>query len=224
MVLFCLLSISMQAEFQKATLFFENGTVKEGFAKMTKSSDSKIKFKLTLKSDVEKILSTELKKIVFDNYDGSTTVVEKLFINKAKGENGVKKSKKQYWLYVLYSNGIKIAANAVDSMLRYNAISGTSSGMGGALMLYVGKENEDGVYFVFLLEDMMSINIGMDRSVRKRCAFLFKDCSKFIEEVNKENFKKPTLINKLIELYENNNCNKPVKKEAPVKQEAPEKK
>ncbi|MGA9638492.1 hypothetical protein, partial [Flavobacterium sp.] len=196
--------------FVKATLTYENGTVKEGFVEMVEATDSKVKFRATEKGDTEKILSSELKKIVFNHDDGSTSIAEKLFINKVKGEDEVKKSKKQYWLYVVYSHGIKIAVDIAISTFRYNAISGTSTGMGGATMLHVGKEKDDGVYFVFPLEDMMSINIGMDRSVRKRCAFLFKDCPKFLEAVNNENFKKPTLINRLIELYETNNCNKPV--------------
>jgi hypothetical protein len=43
--------------------------------------------------------------------------------------------------------------------------------------------------------------------------FYLKIVQSFTAAVNVENFKKNTLINKLIELYENNNCNKPVQVE-----------
>ncbi|NRS88964.1 hypothetical protein HNQ02_001884 [Flavobacterium sp. 7E] len=216
-VLFCLMSISMQAKFIKATLTFENGTTKEGFAEMVEINDSKVKFRLTEKGDTEKILSEGLKKIAYIDSEGNITIAERLFIKTDKGEKGIKQTDKKYWLYVVYSKGIKLAVDIAVSTLRYNPSNGTSTGMGGGTILYMGKEKEDGVFFVFYLSDMMSVNVGMDKSVRKHCDLLFKDCPKFLAAVNAENFKKNTLINKLIELYETNDCNKPIKVEAPKK-------
>ena len=107
----------------------------------------------------------------------------------------------------MYSNGIKLAVDIAQSTFRYNAINGTSTGSGGGTLLYIGKEKEDAVFFVYQLSNQISINIGMDKLVRRHCELLFKDCPAFLEAVNKENFKKNTLINRLIELYETNNCN-----------------
>jgi hypothetical protein len=81
----------------------------------------------------------------------------------------------------------------------------------------MGNEKEDGVFYVYYLSSMLSVNINMDKAVRNHSELLFKSCPKFIEAVNAENFKKNTLINKLIELYETNNCNKTVNVESPKK-------
>ena len=206
--LLCLVSFTMQAKYYEATLTFENGTIKKGFAEMVEIQDSKVKFRLEEKGDTEKILSTDLKKIEYTDKDGNKYIAERLFIYTDKGENGIKKRPDKYWLYVVYSNGIRLVTDALQSTFRYNPSNGTSTGSGGATMLYMGKEKEDAVFFVFMLSSMMSVNVGMDKSVRRHSELLFKDCPAFLEAVNKENFKKNTLMNRLIELYETNNCNK----------------
>lgn len=206
----CLVSFTMQAKYYEAVLTFENGTVKKGFAEMVEIQDSKVKFRLTEKGDTEKILSEDLKKIEYTDKDGNKYEADRLFIHTDKGEKGIKKGTKKYWLYVVYSNGIKLVTDALQSTFRYNPSNGTTTGAAGATLFYLGKEKEDGVFFVFMLSSMNSINIGMDKSVRKHCELLFKDCPSFLEAVNKENFKKTTLMNRLIELYETNNCNKKV--------------
>ena len=219
-ILLCLICFSVQAKYYKAVLTLENGTTKSGFAEMVEMGDSKVKFRLTEKGDTEKILSEELKKIEYTEEE-NLFVAERLFIHTDKGEKGIKQGTKKYWLYVAYSNGIKLAVDVYRSTLRYNAINGTTTGAGGGTVLYMGKEKEDGVFFIFYLSDMMSVNVGMDKAVRRHAELLFKDCPKFLEAVNAENFKKPTLANRLVELYETNNCNKPAK--APAKTEVKKK-
>jgi hypothetical protein len=207
----------MQAKFIKATLTFENGSTKEGFAEMVQMNDSKVKFRLTEKGEIEKIISEDLKKIIYTNDDGRISIAEQLFINTDKGEKGIKKTDKKYWLYVVYSRGIKLAVDFEVSTFSYNPKNGTSTGSGGGTILYMGNEKEDGVFYVYYLSSMLSVNINMDKAVRNHSELLFKSCPKFIEAVNAENFKKNTLINKLIELYETNNCNKTVNVESPKK-------
>jgi len=209
--LLCLVSFTMQAKYYEAVLTFENGTVKKGFAEMVEIQDSKVKFRLTEKGDTEKILSDDLKKIEYTDKDGNKYEANRLFIHTDKGENGIKKGTKKHWLYVVYSNGIKLVTDSLQSTFKYNPSNGTTTGAAAATLLYLGKEKEDGVFFVFMLSSMNSINVGMDKSVRKHCDLLFKDCPAFLEAVNKENFKKATLMNRLIELYETNNCNKKAK-------------
>lgn len=216
-LLVCLISFTMQAKYYEAVLTFENGTVKKGFAEMVEIQDSKVKFRATEKGDTEKILSTELKKIEYTDKDGNKYEADRLFIHKDKGEDGIKKGTEKYWLYVIYSNGIKVATDVLQSTFRYNPSNGTTTGAAGATLLYLGKEKEDGVFFVYMLSSMNSVNIGMDKSVRRHCELLFKDCPTFLTAVNNEDFKKKTLINKLIELYEKNNCNK--KESKPVHKE-----
>ncbi len=207
-LLLCLVSLTMQAKYYEAVLTYENGTVKKGFAEMVEIQTSKVKFRLTEKGDTEKILSTDLKKIEYTDKDGSKYEANRLFINKDKGEDGIKKGTEKYWLYIVYSNGIKLATDLVKSTFSYNPSKGTSTGSGSGTMLYMGKENEDGIFFIYFLSDMMSVNVGMDKIVRRHCELLFKDCPAFLTAVNTENFKKPTLTNRLIELYETNNRNK----------------
>lgn len=221
-LLICLISFTMQAKYYKAVLTLENGTTKSGFAKMVEIGDSKVKFRLTEKGNDEKILSSEIKKIEYFEKENSF-VAERLFFHKNKEEKGVKKGTKKHWLYVIYSDGIKLAVDVGQSTLRYNAFKGTSTGSAGGTSLYIGKEKEDGVFFVFYLSDMKSVNIGMDKSVRKQCKLLFNDCPKFLEAVNAENFKKPTLKNRLVELY-NNNCNNPTKAKTEVNKKKNQKK
>lgn len=198
----------MQAKYYEAVLTFENGTVKKGFAELVEINSSKVKFRLTEKGDTEKILSEELKKVEYVDKDGNKYEAERLFVLQDKGEKGVKKSSDKYWLYVIYSKGIKLTVDALQSTLRYNAATGTSTGSGGGTMLYMGKEKEDGVFYVYMLSAMMSVNVGMDKAVRNIAGIQFKDCPAFLEAVNKENFKKNTLAGRIIELYETNNCNK----------------
>ncbi|MFH7012094.1 hypothetical protein ACHRV5_09475 [Flavobacterium sp. FlaQc-52] len=206
--LFCLISFTMQAKYYEAVLTFENGTVKKGFAELVEINSSKVKFRLTEKGDTEKILSEELKKVEYVDKDGNKYEAERLFVLQDKGEKGVKKSSDKYWLYVIYSKGIKLTVDALQSTLRYNPATGTSTGSGGGTMLYMGKEKEDGVFYVYMLSAMMSVNVGMDKAVRNIAGIQFKDCPAFLEAVNKENFKKNTLAGRIIELYETNNCNK----------------
>lgn len=208
--LFCLISFTMQAKYYEAVLTFENGTVKKGFAELVEMNSSKVKFRLAEKGDTEKILSEELKRVEYVDKDGNKYEAERLFILQDKGEKGVKKSSDKYWLYVVYSNGIKLTVDALQSTLRYNPGTGTTTGSGGGTMLYMGKEKEDGVFYVYMLSAMMSVNVGMDKAVRNISGIQFKDCPAFLEAVNKENFKKNTLANRIIELYEANNCNKKV--------------
>jgi hypothetical protein len=198
----------MQAKYYEAVLTFENGTVKKGFAELVEINSSKVKFRLTEKGDTEKILSEELKKVEYVDKDGNKYEAERLFVLQDKGEKGVKKSSDKYWLYVIYSKGIKLTVDALQSTLRYNPATGTSTGSGGGTMLYMGKEKEDGVFYVYMLSAMMSVNVGMDKAVRNIAGIQFKDCPAFLEAVNKENFKKNTLAGRIIELYETNNCNK----------------
>ncbi|KLT71565.1 hypothetical protein AB674_00405 [Flavobacterium sp. ABG] len=198
----------MQAKYYEAVLTFENGTVKKGFAELVEINSSKVKFRLTEKGDTEKILSKELKKVEYVDKDGNKYEAERLFVLQDKGEKGVKKSSDKSWLYVIYSKGIKLTVDALQSTLRYNPATGTSTGSGGGTMLYMGKEKEDGVFYVYMLSAMMSVNVGMDKAVRNIAGIQFKDCPAFLEAVNKENFKKNTLAGRIIELYETNNCNK----------------
>lgn len=207
-LLLCLLCFTVQAKYYKAVLTFQDGTVKNGFAEMVEMQDSKVKFRLSEKGDTEKIVSDDLKKIEYTDDEQNQYIAERLFLHTDKGEKGIKLGTKKYWLYIAYSNGLKIAADVTQSTYRYNAANGTSTGASGGVSLFMGKEKEDGVFFIFYLSDMMSVNVGMDKSVRSHCALLVKDCPKFIEAVNAENFKKATLANRLIELYEKNNCNK----------------
>lgn len=207
-LLLCLISFTMQAKYYEAVLTFENGTVKKGFAELVEINSSKVKFRLTEKGDTEKILSEELKKVEYVDKDGNKYQAERLFVLQDKGEKGVKKSSDKSWLYVIYANGIKLTVDALQSTFRYNPVNGTSTGSGGGTMLYMGKEKEDGVYFVYMLSAMMSVNVGMDKAVRNISSLQFKDCPAFLEAVNAENFKKNTLANRIIELYEKSNCNK----------------
>ena len=223
-ILFCFVSFTMQAKFIKATLFLENGSIKEGFSEMVEINDTKVKFRFTRKGETEKIVSEDLKKIIYTDDNGGISIAEKLYINVDKGEKGIKKFGKKYWLYVVYSHGIKLVVDIANSTFIYNAIKGTSTGSGGGTILYMGNENDASVFFVYYLSSMVSVNIGMDKAIRKNCELLFKNCPKFIAAVNAENFKKNTLINKLIELYENSNCNKPVQVETSKKERIKKKK
>lgn len=194
-------------KFIEATLTYNNGTTKKCFAEKVDMNYSKVKFKLTEKGTTEEVMSDELKKIEYIEKEGGKSIAERLYLYKDKEKSGIKKVEKK-WFYLLYSNGLKLASNYSSSTLRYNAGNGTSSGSGGETYIHIGRENEDGVFFLYVLSDMMSVNVGLDKSVRKNCELLFKDCPAFLTAVNEEKFKKNTLITRLVELYETNNCNK----------------
>ena len=199
-------------KYNQAVLTFEDGTVKKGFAEMVDMPFAKIKFRSTEKGDTEMILSDELKKVDYIDKEGNKYEAVRLYFNKDKGEKGIKKGEK-VWVYLLYNNGMKLASSRSASTFRYNPSNGTSTGSGGSTMVFIGKENEDGIFYLYSLEDQISINTGMDKAVEKNCELLFKNCPKFLEAIKAENFKKNTLINRLIELYEASDCNKLIKVE-----------
>ena len=208
--LLCLVCFSVQAKYYKAVLTLEDGSAKKGFAEMVEWSDSKVKFKLEEKGDTEKILSTSLKKIEYTGDEKNVFIAERLYIQTDKGEKGVKISPEKYWLYVVYSKGIKLAVNVYQSTQIFNANTGMTKGQAGGRSFYLGKEKEDAIFFICFISDMNSTTIGMDKSVRKHCSLLFKDCPKFIEVVNAEDFKQASLMSRIVELYEEHNCNKSV--------------
>jgi hypothetical protein len=203
-------------KYEKAVLTYVNGDVVKGYAEVADAFYSKIKFKQTEKGKVESVVSDDLKKIEYVDKDGKEYVAERLYKYVDKGAKGVIK-KDKLWLFVAYSNGMKLAILRSGSGYVYNGSTGTSTGSGASTGLFMGKDKEDGVFFVYDLSDQMSINVGLDKSVRKHCDLLFKDCPKFLEAVHAENFKKNTLANSLVELYETNDCNKPVVVATPKK-------
>lgn len=202
--------------YEKAVVTYGNGDVVKGYVELVDPFYTKIKFKQTEKGNVQSLVSDDIKKIEYTDKDGTEFLAERLFRYVDKGDKGIVK-KEKLWLFTVYSKGMKLAVARASSTFSYNANTGTSVGSGPSTGLYMGKDSEDGVFFVFDLSDQTSINIGMDKSVRKHCNLLFKDCPKFLAAINAENFKKNTLINKLIELYETNDCNKPVVVATPKK-------
>lgn len=207
-LLLCLLCFTVQAKYYKAVLTFQDGTVKNGFAEMVEMQDSKVKFRLSEKGDTEKIVSDDLKKIEYTDDEQNQYIAERLFLHTDKGEKGIKLGTKKYWLTVVYSNGIKLGVDVVEPSYAPTGAHGARIPVGGGVSFFMGKEKEDGVFYVCYLSSMMSINIGMDKSVKRHSELLFKDCPAFLTAVNSEDFKKGNLINNIIELYEKNNCNK----------------
>lgn len=203
-------------KYNQAVITYDNGKEKKGYAEMVDMFYTKVKFKSTESGETEILEDSNMKKINYIDKDGNHYLAERLYYNKDKGDKGIKKGDK-IWFYTNYSNGIKIVSSSNASTFKYNAGNGTSTGDGGSTSVFIGKGNEDGVFYVFDLSNQMSINVGLDKSVRANCELLFKDCPKFIEAVNKENFKKQTMVNRLIELYETNGCNKPAKVTTPKK-------
>lgn len=196
--------------YEKAIITYGNGNVVKGYAELVDPFYSKIKFKQTEKGSVQSLVSDDIKKIEYTDKDGKELLAERLFKYVDKGDKGIVK-KDKLWLFTVYSKGMKLAVLRSPSTFSYNGNTGTSTGVGSSTGLFMGKVSEDGVFFVYDLSDQISINIGMDKTVRKYCDLLFKDCPKFLAAVNAENFKKNTLISKLIELHETNDCNKLVK-------------
>lgn len=200
-------SLFTKIKYNEAIITYNDGNVKKGYAEMVDISYKNVKFRSTENGDTEILADDNIKKIEYVDQDGNKFLAEKLYHNKDKGEKGVKKGER-IWLYVLYSNGIKLVANRSISTFKYNAVNGTSSGTGGSTTIFIGKEKEDGVFYLYDLMDQISVNVGLNKYVRKNCEFLFKDCPEFIQAVNAENFKKDTVVNRLIELYEDSGCNK----------------
>jgi hypothetical protein len=200
--------------YEKAVITYGNGDVVKGYVEMVDPFYSKIKFKQTEKGTVQSLISDDIKKIEYTDKEGKELLAERLFKYVDKGDKGIVK-KEKLWLFTVYSKGMKLAISRSLSNSSYNG--STVSASAPSIGLYMGKDSEDGVFFIYDISEQMSINVGLDKMVRKHTDLLFKSCPKFLAAVNAENFKKNTLINKLIELYEINDCNKPVKVEAPKK-------
>lgn len=205
-LLLLMATMSVNAKFLPALLTYEDGSTKSGFVDLPKLTDKTVDFKATEDGAKEKLLSSDLKSIKFTREDGEIIFAESLFILTNKKEKGIKKTDKKYWLYTIYSDGMKIAVDVVQSTFKNNPNGGSPTGSAGATVAYIAKENDDSVFMLGYLSDMVSINLNMDNLVREGCEYLFKDCPSFIQAVNAENFKKPTLVNRVIELYVNNNC------------------
>ena len=199
--------LNAKTKFKKATLTLENGTTLEGYTKLVSSATRKIEFRETEEAKSTFMLFKEVKEIVYVFEDGSTSIARK-FHFLSENKKGTKKSKKKYWYYVKYDNGLIIAVEHVPAMYgSYPNGGGMYLVRGSSTDYHVSKEGEDGVYFLASLSTGgLSLSIGMkkylNKVIPKTFKILFGDNDAFIKAIEDEDFNEDSYISRLIELYE----------------------
>lgn len=193
-------------KYKNATIYFRDGTVKEGLGKIT-LLDDKIKFKANKKADKEIYDYRELDKITFKEKKEDKTYQYKIFKKK-----NVKKP--QYPLleievignFSLFSKEVTYTASTPGFGGHSFSVGGNSfstPATGGFnysntyKVYYITKKNSDEVYFIF---DKKILGGKFIKSARK----YFEDCPLLVEKINSKEFKRNDII-EIIEFY-NKNC------------------
>ena len=172
------------------TLFFKDGTVKEGFVKFT--AFSKIKFKASKKSKWSKYDFSTFSKIEIMEEGELTTYVEIL----ARGNNGpqiVKELVKgKITLYHLSTVGTSMVMNPATG-----ASSSPSFTSYNIKNLYVKREQEK-------VATHLGSNQLFTKNFKKAASEFFKDCSVLVVKIQQKEFKKRD-IEKIVKFY-NEEC------------------
>jgi hypothetical protein len=203
-----LFSVLGHAKFNKAILYMQDGTKKNGLAEMVENSDSKVIFKTDEKAKKEKIASDLIKKIEFTDDDKNEFMAERLYLTSANAFTGkFSKSKEKKWFYIIYDRDIKVGCTDFAGTIKYNTSKGSTSGQFGDTTYYFGKKKGDELYFGYLKSSAgIAVHTQTESNIKKMSKEAFAGCPKLIAAIEKEDFKTKTALEQLIFLFERNKC------------------
>lgn len=202
-----LFSSTLQAKYLRATLFMENGVIKKGLAEKVQSTDSKVNFKTDDGSKIEKIASREIKRIEFEDADGTTYIAENLYAVTANILSGkFSRSSKKKWFYMIYDKNARIGYITETGSNRPNA-GGTSRVITyGNTAYFFGKKDSEELVFGYSESSGSNLAVGTDSLIRKMAAEAFGDCPQIMDAIPKTDFSQTQAIDQLKAIFEHNTC------------------
>ncbi len=199
----CLVTTTLQAKYYKATLIYENGTTKSGFAELVDNKTKNVRFKTSGKGGSEKISSSELSKIVFYSEKGDSIAVERLYNNEIKNDGTIKRNKEKEWYYVYYSNKLKVVGGS--SVETGNMLSAGKIEPGSEVSYYLGKEGDENIYYLYYNSPKNISGLAgfdLDDQIVKISKQLFQDsCPDLINKLEIVKFKYKNAIPNYIDFY-----------------------
>lgn len=186
-IILCLIALSIKAEFISATLYFNDGSKKVGFSQLVGTEDNKVKFKVTLDSEKEKIPSDDLKKIEFKDSKNNLYVCERLkvwSINILK----YKYFEKKRWLYQLgtENNYSVYVESTFTTFIRTNSYSYPNF---GESFFYYRYKKDEIAYLGFAQSDAgVSIVIFRKKEIKNMINEMFGGKCNLDQEIEKIKF------------------------------------
>jgi len=207
LVVTLLFATTGHAKFIKAVLYMEDGSTKKGLAEMVESEDSKVYFKTDEEAKKEKIESSNIKKIDYEEGESKKYIAERFYATTANIFTGkFSRSKKKIWFYIIYDKDVKIGGIASEGGRQQNA-GGTSTVVSFSnTAYYFGKKNSEELVFGYATSSGNVAAIGTDSLIRKMSREAFADCQKLIDAVAKEDFRSGTVMDQLKTIFENVRC------------------
>ncbi len=197
------ISISINAQKQKATIILNDRTVKIGLAKIREMSSS-VKYRKEKKGKKEIIKFNDIKSITIEEYDGEITYEIKhkkndFYIDDDDYVTSEQNSKPIYIPYLLEV----IIKGKVNLYLKENThtnmgANGMMTGTSTSYTYYVSREDSD---IVTVIAYLNTLNIG--KSFKKIAMKYFNDCPELVEKIKIKEFKKRH-IKEVIKFY--NQC------------------
>jgi len=181
-----LITLSSFGQNQKAKLFFKNGVVLEGYAKIKKDG-RKIQFRTTKKSKIATYNSKEVDSIIIRNNDKDILFQYKI----------IKNQKKPTLLEPIKKGKVTLYRNMTQQYSFGIPIGGYGVGEKEISSYYVSKNNEQ-------LTDL-----GHSQSLKsfsKAASIFFHDCPTLVVLITKKRVKRKDIVD-IVEYY-NENCGK----------------
>lgn len=182
-----LTSILSKAEFITATLYFNDGSKKTGFAELVEIEAKNVKFRTEIKGKTEKIPSTDLSKIEFTDKNDNKYLSIRIkiwgmaFLKYKYFEDKV-------WLYQIQEKqGYRLLTSVQQTRFATGAKNSYTDF--GATFFYYAKKNEDIAYHGFLQSAAgVAIHASRVKEIKLMVNEMFKGKCILDQEIDKIKF------------------------------------
>ncbi len=181
----------MKAEYISATLYFNDGSKKTGFAELVDSEDKKVKFKLLIDGKKEKILSDDLKKIEFKDKNNAVYISERLNIWSI-GFMKFKYLENKFWLYFLSSQGNYSLYVTTSATRLTRAGTNTYQSFGETWYYYRSKMEKVAFVGFFRSNAGIAIEVGRGKIAKNMVKEMFKGKCNLDKEIDNIKFDRHT--------------------------------
>lgn len=197
-----LLFISVNAQFYKAEILLANGETRTGFSELPSNRllDGSFNFKTDEKGRPESLKFKDVSKVTVSTDNGNTFVFDNLAIRqviKSFGKVREKTSKNKSWMLVRYATPEITYYYAGQSYIidGGNMITKTTDNGGtwASIALLLKRPGEEAATSISAMTNGATI-IGEESLFRKTAAAYFTGETKFIERIEKKEFKAEDLL------------------------------
>lgn len=180
-------SFLSKAEFISATLHYNDGTKKTGFAELVGIEDKTVKFRTELKGKTEKIPSADLSKIEFTDKNDNKYVSVRTKIWSI-GFLKYKYFEEKAWLYQIHEKqGYRLLSSV--SATKFSTGAKNSYTDPGETFFYYGKVSDDVVYLGFTQSNAgLAIHTVRAKQIKLMVEEMFKGKCKLDDKIEKIEF------------------------------------